>query len=474
VTFTATPGNGGTAPSYQWKVNGANVGTNSSTYTTTTLANNAVVTCVMTSSSSCASVPTATSNPITMTVANQVPTVTVDGSSLTICSGMPDTFVVITTNAGTAPSYQWKVNGANAGTNNNFYITSSLTNNAMVSCTLTSSLTCASPSSVTSAPVTIAVSATVTPAVFVSAAENTICQGVADTFIATGTNLGSSPAYQWLVDGSNAGSNSPVFISTSLSNGSTVICYVTSDAACASPVRDSSMVVITVTAAPSVTITPSGALILCLGDSLLLTASGATSYHWTTGDTTSSIWIHHTDTADVTGSNGTCRATAPIPATVVVHAPSVAAISQTGNILTASTESTYQWELNGSPLTGDTSRAVTITQSGRYAVMTEDINGCYATSNTDSFTYVDGITGVSADLGVKLYPVPNQGSFIIEATNISGADVSIYDIYGQKLYSQVLTADRTQVRADLAPAIYFVTVSEGGRTETIKMQVTRE
>jgi hypothetical protein len=387
---------------------------------------------------------------------------------------MPDTFVVITTNAGTAPSYQWKVNGANAGTNNNFYITSSLTNNAMVSCTLTSSLTCASPSSVTSAPVTIAVSATVTPAVFVSAAENTICQGVADTFIATGTNLGSSPAYQWLVDGSNAGSNSPVFISTSLSNGSTVICYVTSDAACASPVRDSSMVVITVTAAPSVTITPSGALILCLGDSLLLTASGATSYHWTTGDTTSSIWIHHTDTADVTGSNGTCRATAPIPATVVVHAPSVAAISQTGNILTASTESTYQWELNGSPLTGDTSRAVTITQSGRYAVMTEDINGCYATSNTDSFTYVDGITGVSADLGVKLYPVPNQGSFIIEATNISGADVSIYDIYGQKLYSQVLTADRTQVRADLAPAIYFVTVSEGGRTETIKMQVTRE
>jgi len=65
VSYTATPTNGGTTPSYQWKVNGINAGTNSSTYSYVP-ANGDIVTCTMTSSLTCSG--TATSNTITMTV----------------------------------------------------------------------------------------------------------------------------------------------------------------------------------------------------------------------------------------------------------------------------------------------------------------------------------------------------------------------------------------------------------------------
>jgi hypothetical protein len=65
VTFTATPTNGGTTPAYQWKLNGGNVGTNSTTYTTTTLVNGDVITCEMTPIEICNTYP---SNGITTVV----------------------------------------------------------------------------------------------------------------------------------------------------------------------------------------------------------------------------------------------------------------------------------------------------------------------------------------------------------------------------------------------------------------------
>ncbi|MEN9333845.1 MAG: hypothetical protein RLY35_1025 [Bacteroidota bacterium] len=68
VTFTATPTNGGT-PSYQWKLNGTNVGTDATTYTNAALANNDVVSVVMTAGG-CDASGSATSNNITTAVVN--------------------------------------------------------------------------------------------------------------------------------------------------------------------------------------------------------------------------------------------------------------------------------------------------------------------------------------------------------------------------------------------------------------------
>lgn len=65
LTFTATPTNGGTSPSYQWQVNKVNAGTNSDTFTISTLNPGDIVTVVMTAAATpCLSGSPATSNEI--------------------------------------------------------------------------------------------------------------------------------------------------------------------------------------------------------------------------------------------------------------------------------------------------------------------------------------------------------------------------------------------------------------------------
>ena len=158
VTFTATPTNGGTVPTYQWKLNGSNVGTNSTTYTNSVLINSDIVSCVMTSNASCASPTTATSNSVTMAVTSNVtPSVSITGTS-NICTGTSTTFTATPANGGSVPSYQWKLNSSNIGTNSTTYTNSGLTNGDIVSVVMTANNTCQTTSTGTSNSITMIVS----------------------------------------------------------------------------------------------------------------------------------------------------------------------------------------------------------------------------------------------------------------------------------------------------------------------------
>lgn len=66
ITFNASVVNGGTSPFYQWKVNGINAGTNSSTFSTAGLSNNDLVLCELTSNADCATPVVVNSNTITV------------------------------------------------------------------------------------------------------------------------------------------------------------------------------------------------------------------------------------------------------------------------------------------------------------------------------------------------------------------------------------------------------------------------
>ncbi len=237
MTFTATPTNGGTAPVYQWKVGATNVGTNSNTYTTSTLTNGQVVTCVMTSNLAGVTGNPATSNAITATINSAVtPSVSIaltTGSNPS-CSGAAKTFTATPVNGGTAPAYQWQVNGVNAGTNSATFSTSALAANDVVTCVLTSNSPCATTTTATSNSITISFTAAVTPAVSIAitSGTNPSPSGASVTFTATPTNGGATPSYQWKIGTTNVGTNSPTFTTTTLTNGQVVSCVMTSSASC--------------------------------------------------------------------------------------------------------------------------------------------------------------------------------------------------------------------------------------------------
>ena len=282
VTFTATPVNGGSSPSYQWKVNGNNVGINSPTYTTNTLTNGQVVSCVMTSSLTNVSPPTASSNSITISVNSSVmpaSSIAITSGANPSCAGQSITFTATPTNGGSSPVYQWKVNGNNIGTNSPTFTSNSLTNGQVVSCVMISNLSCASPATITSNLITVTINANVTSAasITITSGVNPSCAGQQITFTANPTNGGSNPNYQWKVNGNNIGTNSPTFTSNSLTNGEVVSCVMTSNLSCASPATiTSNLITVTinanVTPAASIAIT-SGVNPSCAGQQITFTAN---------------------------------------------------------------------------------------------------------------------------------------------------------------------------------------------------------
>ena len=233
VTFTATPVNPGNTPVYQWKVNGVNAGSNATTYAYTS-ANGDIVTCILTSSNTvCTSNNPATSNAITMVVNPIQPvSVAVSPSANPVCSGTTVNFTALPVNGGSNPSWLWKVNGLVVGSNAPVYSYVPVNGDA-VTCTLTSNVQCPTGNPAISGTVTLIVNPNLPVGVSIVASSNPFCAGSSVTFTASPVNGGTTPGYQWKVNGINAGINSSVLI-YSPANGDVITCSLLSSESCTS------------------------------------------------------------------------------------------------------------------------------------------------------------------------------------------------------------------------------------------------
>ncbi|MFY7965984.1 MAG: T9SS type A sorting domain-containing protein [Chitinophagaceae bacterium] len=176
-------------------------------------------------------------------------TISIATTSTSVCSGVNTTFTASVVNA-TSPSYQWKKNGINVGTNNDNYVDASLANNDVITCVLTSS-SCSPVSN----SITMSVTQTVTPSVSISTASNNICSGNATQFTATATNGGSSPIFTWRKNGSNVGNGSTIsFLGGTLNNGDVITCVLTANNSCqTTTTANSNPIQLTVNQSPTIT-----------------------------------------------------------------------------------------------------------------------------------------------------------------------------------------------------------------------------
>lgn len=188
VTFTATPVNGGSAPVYQWKKNGGNVGTNSNTYSDAGLLASDVITCEMLSNlvAPCVSSAAAVSNALSVSIQAPVtPALTLDISNNNVCEGNTVTATVVTANSGSSPTFQWYINNSLVTGSASTHTFSPLAADAIY-CVMTSNANCITNPVVHSDTVSIVV--TDTPQVSIS-----LSNGILSSSIASGN--------QWYKDG---------------------------------------------------------------------------------------------------------------------------------------------------------------------------------------------------------------------------------------------------------------------------------
>lgn len=489
VIFTAIPANGGATPAYQWKRNGINTGTNNVLQTFSNLLPGDSISVVMTSSAVCASPQVVTSAAKSITITpNVAPAVSITSSKASICLGDSITYTATAVNGGVAPTFQWKVNGNNAGTNAATFTSTTITANDSVWVELQSSLTCVTQAGAVSNTIKVNANAPVTPQVTVAASAIASCAGVPITFVANWVNGGSAPTLQWKVNGNNVGNNNDSLTLANLNNGDSVWVVLSSNAVCATSASVNSAktgISITAPVTPSVAITAS-ATSICAGDAVTFAANASNAgpspaYAWfknniSVGTNSSTYVANGMATGDVvtcilstgagcftqTGDTATAPAVTvkPLPAKPIVTRPAPDSLS------TAFASSAYQWFKDGGILNGSITRSIQITANGVYKVRVDSL-GC---SNTSADFTVNNVGLTEADaMNFSLYPNPTNGVVYMQATFSAQLPVTleITDVYGRVVSTHTLgSLVRYEGAVDLgnyADGVYLIKLTQGNQ-----------
>jgi hypothetical protein len=359
--------NTGTDLTYQWRNNGTNIsGATSASYT----ANEAgSYTVVVTNSNGC----TATSAATSVTVnANPSASITAGGTT-TFCDGGS---VVLNANTGTDLTYQWRNNGTNiSGATAASYAANEAGSYTVV---VTNSSGCSATSTATSVTVNANPTATIS-----AGGATTFCDGGS---VILNANTGTGLTYQWRNNGTNISGATAASYTANSSGSYTVV--VTNSNGCSATSSAS-----TVTVNPIITPAFTQVAAICSGGSLSplpTTSANSISGTWSPAlNNTATTTYTFSPTAGQCATSATMTITVNDNPTASITAGGATSFCEGGSVFLNANSGAgliYQWQNNGTNISGATAASYTANAAGSYTVVVTNSNDCSATSTATQIT----------------------------------------------------------------------------------------
>ncbi len=444
---------------YQWSVDGMMIPGAEGPSIDVAEAGNYTV--VATNTAGCSSAPSA-GTLVTVLPVPGVPTLEADGIT-TFCEGGS---VQLIAEGDAGATFQWSldgnaISGGEAGT---------LTATAEGSYTVAAVNTEGCATDASDAVVLTVNALPATPSVDI-AGPTTFCQG---DFVALEASSDPGVAFQWSLDGEELVWAVEALLEAE-ETGSWAV-TATNDAGCTSTSEAIEVTAVAIPADP--TISANGATSFCEGTGVTLVADAeGVAYTWLldgseiggANDQELTVTSAGSYSLVVTVDPGCSSEVSNTIDVEVFFAPAAPELTRNVDTLFATGSGSFQWFLNGNPIPGATDDQLVVTENGDYTVEITDANGCSTLSAVFPFNSV-GLDAAQTS-GMRVYPNPNDGAFVLELDHTTDTYFTIHDATGKLVKQGAITGPVTQMELREGAGLYFLQIVQAGVPSTHRIVV---